>query len=294
MRVTLSTLLLMLLMNAAQALPVCNHLFVAPPAGETIHLLQNPEVLRQVFSKDPKIPSKVSNSKISETLDNIFLKEMNDRLDYQDPKGRYNRVTQEFFKVIPEAEYRQRLETGDLKAISHYVNEISTDALGRPLAEPIFPYKIINDALRTGVATPEVQQQIKDLDIALAKVPSVSGIVYRGTRMDFETANSILTGKQKELATPAFTSTTSDLYDASSFLVKFLGNARKTAMPTFMIIEMTEGKPTSMDTTFAKEEELLIPHGAEFEIVRAYKAPPIRDPESEDILFLFLRQKPKR
>jgi hypothetical protein len=123
-----------------------------------------------------------------------------------------------------EAEFNN----GKFKDIKLYTDE-SEDPLGYH-REKIPNYAIMNKALRTygsmseiATKSPKAAELITKLSNTLAAMPSVKGLVFRGTSLENNILNNIVsTGKMVD---PGFVSTSLDIYDGFEFLNKYTNTA---------------------------------------------------------------------
>lgn len=292
MKIAFVTLILFFqFVQSSKAQVLCAKVLTAPTSKSAIAIDQNPIEFLRVFSKDASVKKKANKTILNRKMEELFLNESADQLDFASKQSRYYKVVQQVYRQIPETEYKLRLEEGDLNPLKKYVEEIKVDENGNTLEKPILPYKIINSALRENNQDPKIREQIASLDSALALLPNIEGIVYRGARVTKEEAKSILSGKLKTYESKSYTSTSSDFFDATEFLRGYF-STNETNIPTLMIIKTKNGKTVSMGTVFEREEEILIPRDAKFRIAKAYMDYRIRDIEKESpkVLYLFLDQ----
>ncbi|MBL7671007.1 MAG: hypothetical protein JNM39_11030 [Bdellovibrionaceae bacterium] len=240
------------------------------------------------------------------------------KVDYLDPKGRYQATLKQLFSVIPESELVDRIQNGDLKAVAEYTDEVKADN-GNPATRLMQRYGQVNNTLwnmykrstkyknqsgpKGEVTAPiaegssdrmdrknlnDVISFVRRFDEALGKLPSFTGHLFRGTAITLTQASEILSGNIKELFMPAYTSTSLDIGDAFDFIRLSRKPLKK--LSTLMVIEGT-GKLISFRGDFQKEEEILIPRNATFQITNAIKVDAGSDEDPWDWMILFLRQK---
>lgn len=130
-----------------------------------------------------------------------------------------------------------RLTSADRKALGDYTGS---------------GYLELNNALRAGKLTPELQARVDAINAALAKLPDYKGPVSRGTTLPAETLEKYKPGAV--ITEDAFTSTSKETSKA------FTGNTR------FEILSKT-GKFVEKYTKIPGEQEVLFPPGVRFSVI---------------------------
>jgi hypothetical protein len=176
-----------------------------------------------------------------------------------------------------EDSFRSEYESGRFKDIKLYTDE-SEDPLGYN-REKVPNYRIMNEALRTYIAMDEIKARapkafelISRLDGALDSLPSVKGLVFRGTGLSKSLLESILA--KGEMEDHGFSSSSVDICDAYEFLNKATNTADRSRV--LMVMYGTSGKFLPYGQ-FSKEEEVLFPHGTRFKVRHQFK---YDDPEA--------------
>jgi hypothetical protein len=176
-----------------------------------------------------------------------------------------------------EDSFRSEFESGRFKDIKVYTDE-SEDPLGYK-REKIPNYSIMNQALRTHSSMEEIKTKapkafdlISRLDGALGSLPSVKGLVFRGTGLSNSLLETILA--KGELVDNGFSSSSVDICDAYEFLNKATNTAERSRV--LMVMYGTSGKFLPYGQ-FSKEEEVLFPHGTRFKVRHQFK---YDDPEA--------------
>lgn len=142
---------------------------------------------------------------------------------------------------------------------------------------------------------PVAAEKIEALDRALAALPRVTGIVFRGGAVSKEEAERMQNGDMSRYNVAPFWSTSSNFKDATGFAMRSGGAER---VRTVFVIQTQSGKlPTpTLDrndpnySPFVLEEEVLLPRGMQFDVVTA-KSLALFDPDAEPILYVFLNER---
>lgn len=188
--------------------------------------------------------------------------------------------------------FREAYLSGKYSALIQYSNEFKNPITNKGTGTP--NYVKINTSLRNLTDVKNLQElpediriMIQDIDQTLNHMPSLKGVVYRGTSMSSDTLKTIL--ESKELSDPAFISTSIDISDAYEFLRKASNkNGKEKVM---MTIYTRSGKFIPYGE-FSREEEVLIPrypHRGQLKLNYSFK---YTDPEFPDnaVTYLFLTE----
>lgn len=193
-------------------------------------------------------------------------------------------------KLKNAAELEKEFLTGRFADIKLYTEEEIDPRTLKGTGVP--NYRLINTALRTydsletlQLKEPRIAEKIKKIDVVLASLPPVQGVVYRGTQLTTSRINEIIqTGLMTE---KALTSTTLDIVDGFDFLQRALNVGDKRRV--FMTIYTRTGRYIPYGQ-FAKEDEVLIPRGARFKLNYHFEYKDTDVPENDAIYLFFSEQ----
>jgi len=244
-----------------------------------------------------KIPAdnKGKTEYIYDLIQNHWRKKFDEKTDTLGHKPNSVQLISKFVKLLGcpnEEALKAEFEQGRYRDIRLYTDE-SEDPFGYK-REKIPNYVIMNKALRTYGSMAEISSKapkaadlISKLDKALAIMPSVMGLVFRGTSLENALLAKII--REGEMIDAGFVSTSLDITDGFDFLNKTSNTA--THSRVFMIIYGTGGKFLPYGQ-FSKEEEVLFPHGTKFKVNHSFKYdnPDAGNDSMRTTTFLFMEE----